>query len=141
MSPADGHTGLTARSECYLKLGDHKKAYDDAELSLEEDANFIKGIHAKAEALYVKGSFEYALVFYHRGHTLRPELDEFTLGISKVRSWACVGVAWAALCLRGRSGVAVALWCGWSWCSRPTLRVLPLQIGAHFVGRRSCTRH
>lgn len=83
MTISEGRHCLTARSECYLKLGNHKKAYDDAELSLEEDPNFIKGIHAKAEALYVKGSFEYALVFYHRGHALRPELDEFTLGISK----------------------------------------------------------
>lgn len=83
MTISEGRHCLTARSECHLALGDHKKAYDDAEASLEEDPNFIKGLLAKANALYVKGSFEYALVFYHRGHALRPELDEFTLGISK----------------------------------------------------------
>ena len=47
----------------------------------------------------MKGSFEYALVFYHRGHALRPELDEFTLGISKV------GV-----------GVGVRVWALMVWC-------------------------
>ncbi len=26
-----------------------------------------------------------ALVYYHRGHNLRPELDEFRLGIQKAR--------------------------------------------------------
>ena len=26
-----------------------------------------------------------ALVYYHRGHLLRPELDEFRLGIQKAR--------------------------------------------------------
>lgn len=83
MTISEGRHCLTARSECHLALGDYKKAYDDAEQSLEEDPNFIKGLLAKANALYVKGSFEYALVFYHRGHALRPELDEFTLGISK----------------------------------------------------------
>lgn len=37
----------------------------------------------KAEALYQKGDFESALVFYHRGNKLRPELQEFRLGIQK----------------------------------------------------------
>ena len=31
------------------------------------------------------GDFEYALVFYHRGHKIRPELHEFTLGIQKAQ--------------------------------------------------------
>jgi hypothetical protein len=31
------------------------------------------------------GNFEIALVYYHRGHQLRPELDEFRLGIQKAR--------------------------------------------------------
>lgn len=37
----------------------------------------------KAEALYQKGDFETALVYYHRGNKLRPELQEFRLGIQK----------------------------------------------------------
>ena len=35
--------------------------------------------------MYSKGEFELALVFYHRGHKLRPELQEFTLGINKAQ--------------------------------------------------------
>lgn len=31
------------------------------------------------------GDFEYALMYYHRGHHLRPELDEFRLGIQKAQ--------------------------------------------------------
>ena len=58
----------TARSHCYLKLGNHEKALEDAEASLQDDKSFIKGLYAKAEALYFKGDFEYALVFYHRGN-------------------------------------------------------------------------
>jgi hypothetical protein len=42
-------------------------------------------MYQKAEALYAKGDFEMALVYYHRGNKLRPELDEFRLGIQKAR--------------------------------------------------------
>ena len=31
------------------------------------------------------GDFEYALMYYHRGHKNRPELDEFRLGIQKAQ--------------------------------------------------------
>jgi hypothetical protein len=44
-----------------------------------------QGIYHKAEALYAKGDFEMALVYFHRGQTLRPELDDFRLGIQKAR--------------------------------------------------------
>lgn len=74
---------LTSRSRCYLLLGDHESALLDAEAALKDEPNFIKGIFAKAEALYIKGEFEYALMFYHRGNKLRPELTCFSLGISK----------------------------------------------------------
>jgi tetratricopeptide (TPR) repeat protein len=39
----------------------------------------------KAEAHYCMGQFEKALVYYHRGHKLRPELHEFRLGIQKAQ--------------------------------------------------------
>ncbi|XP_046329554.2 outer dynein arm-docking complex subunit 4-like [Haliotis rufescens] len=76
---------LVARSKCHLQLGDTKNALVDAEASLEEDKTFHKGVYQKAEALYYKGDFEMALVFYHRGHKLRPELQEFRLGIQKAQ--------------------------------------------------------
>jgi len=43
----------------------------------------MQALNMKAEALYQKGDFETALVFYHRGNKLRPELQEFRLGIQK----------------------------------------------------------
>lgn len=44
-----------------------------------------QGLYQKAEALYAMGDFEYALVYYHRGNKLRPELQEFRLGIQKAQ--------------------------------------------------------
>merc|ERR1712034_186504 len=55
----------------------------DAEATLEDDKNYIRGLLQKAEALYQKGDFEYALVFYHRGNKLRAEVKGFRLGIQK----------------------------------------------------------
>ncbi|NXX13272.1 TTC25 protein, partial [Podargus strigoides] len=75
--------GLVARSQCYLKLGDTENALKDAEASLQNDKTFYKGLYQKAETLYTMGDFEFALVFYHRGHKLRPELQKFKLGIEK----------------------------------------------------------
>lgn len=45
----------------------------------------FQGIFQKAQALYYQGDFEMSLVFYHRGHKLRPELQEFRLGIQKAQ--------------------------------------------------------
>ncbi|XP_053121967.1 outer dynein arm-docking complex subunit 4 isoform X3 [Hemicordylus capensis] len=74
---------LVARSKCYLRLGDTENALKDAEASLINDKEFTKGLYQKAEALYTMGDFEFALVFYHRGYKLRPEVQKFKLGIQK----------------------------------------------------------
>ncbi|KAJ3124217.1 Tetratricopeptide repeat protein 25 [Physocladia obscura] len=76
---------LVARSKCNLQLGDSESALQDANDSLKQDPLFFKGVFYKAEALYAKGDFEMALVFFHRGNKMRPELDEFRLGIQKAR--------------------------------------------------------
>ncbi|KAM3863785.1 outer dynein arm-docking complex subunit 4 [Diretmus argenteus] len=81
----DDKNCLVARSKCYLKLGETENALRDAEASLKQDKEFFKGLFQKAEALYTMGDFEFALVFYHRGHKLRPELQEFRLGIQKAQ--------------------------------------------------------
>ncbi|XP_035424320.1 outer dynein arm-docking complex subunit 4 isoform X2 [Cygnus atratus] len=74
---------LVARSKCYLRLGDTENSLKDAEASLQNDKTFPKGLYQKAETLYTMGDFEFALVFYHRGYRLRPELQKFRLGIQK----------------------------------------------------------
>lgn len=76
---------LVARAKCYLQLGNPDAALQDAETALREDKEFVKAMLQKAEALYAKGDFEMALVFFHRGNRLRPELDDFRLGIQKAR--------------------------------------------------------
>ncbi|KAG1967684.1 tetratricopeptide repeat protein [Pimephales promelas] len=81
----DDKNCLVARSRCYMKLGDAESALKDAETSLKNNKNYFKGLYQKAEALYTMGDFEFALVYYHRGHKLRPELQEFRLGIQKAQ--------------------------------------------------------
>ncbi|KAJ3027003.1 UNVERIFIED_CONTAM: Tetratricopeptide repeat protein 25 [Siphonaria sp. JEL0065] len=83
--PTDKHC-LVSRSKCYIHVGSPALALDDANTSLKvDDPLFFKGIFQKAEALYAMGDFELALMFYHRGNRLRPELDEFRIGIQKSR--------------------------------------------------------
>ncbi|XP_012936467.1 tetratricopeptide repeat protein 25 [Aplysia californica] len=89
----DDRICLVCRSKCHLMLGDTNKALQDAEAALVEDKNYHKGMFQKAEALYNRGDFELALVFYHRGNRLRPELQDFRLGIQKAQEAInnCVG--------------------------------------------------
>ncbi|NWQ81889.1 TTC25 protein, partial [Columbina picui] len=82
LRPGDKNA-LVARSKCYLRLGDTQNSLKDAEASLQNDKTFSKGLYQKAETLYTMGDFEFALVFYHRGYRLRPELQKFRLGIEK----------------------------------------------------------
>ncbi|XP_052237350.1 outer dynein arm-docking complex subunit 4-like [Dreissena polymorpha] len=82
LKPEDQHC-LVTRSKCYLQVGNAEASLADAEAALEQNKALIKGLFQKAEALYQKGDFETALMFYHRGHRLRPELQEFRLGIQK----------------------------------------------------------
>jgi len=79
----NGRECYVARSRCNLMLGQIRPALADAETALTIDKEYIKAVFAKAEALYALGDFEHALVYYHRGHRLRPELEEFRLGIQK----------------------------------------------------------
>jgi len=73
------------RAKCYLAMGDAQASLEDSDQSLKIKGNFHRGIYQKAEALYSLGDFEFALVNYHRGQKLRPELNEFRLGVQKAR--------------------------------------------------------
>lgn len=88
MNPNDKNA-LIARSKCYLLLGNPRKALDDAEKVLQinpKDSNNAKAIYCKAEALYHLGDFEMSLVYYYRGIRIRPEFDQFRLGIQKAKN-------------------------------------------------------
>merc|ERR1711953_294301 len=74
---------LVARSKCYLHIGDPVSALKDADECIKDDKQYHKGLYQRAEALYQMGQFEHGLIFFHRGHALRPELDQFRLGIQK----------------------------------------------------------
>lgn len=45
----------------------------------------LQGLYQKAETMYAMGDFEYALVFYHRGDKIRPDIKAFKLGIQKAQ--------------------------------------------------------
>ncbi|NXO64639.1 TTC25 protein, partial [Phainopepla nitens] len=84
---------LITRSKCFLKLGDTENSLKDAEASLQIDQTFPEGLYQKAETLYTMGDFEFALVFYHRGRRLRPDMHKFQLGINKAEEAIvnCIG--------------------------------------------------
>lgn len=82
LKPGDKNC-LVARSKCYLHIGDPESALKDADECIKDDKQYHKGLYQRAEALYQMGHFEHGLIFFHRGHALRPELDQFRLGIQK----------------------------------------------------------
>merc|ERR1712226_56740 len=82
---SDNPMTYVQRAKCYLSMGEAEKALEDAKHSLKNDEKFHRGIYQKAEALYSLGNFEFALVNYHRGNKLRPELSEFRLGVQKAK--------------------------------------------------------
>lgn len=72
-------------SKCYLMMGNPESALKEAEASLKGDKTCFEGLYQKAEALYYMGEFEFAKVCYHRGLQLRPEIQEFRVGIQKAQ--------------------------------------------------------
>jgi len=82
LKPGD-KTCLVSRSKCYLHIGDAESALKDADECIKDDKTYHKGLYQRAEALYQMGSFEFALMYFHRGNSLRPELAQFRLGIQK----------------------------------------------------------
>ena len=82
--PNDKHC-LVCRSKCYIQIVSPELGLADANASIKQDPNFFKGVYQKAQALYAQGDFESALMYYHRGYLMRPEMDEFRIGIQKSR--------------------------------------------------------
>eukprot|EP00002_Diphylleia_rotans_P031421 TRINITY_DN6526_c0_g1_i2.p1 TRINITY_DN6526_c0_g1~~TRINITY_DN6526_c0_g1_i2.p1 ORF type:complete len:224 (-),score=42.96 TRINITY_DN6526_c0_g1_i2:147-818(-) len=82
--PGDRIT-LVSRSRCFMLMGKTELALKDADKVLEGDRNYVRGILQKAETHFTAGDFEQALVFYHRGGKIRPDMEEFRLGIQKAK--------------------------------------------------------
>ncbi|KAK9888480.1 hypothetical protein WA026_000731 [Henosepilachna vigintioctopunctata] len=76
---------LVARSKCYILLGQPAKALEDAEMALNIDKHYLKAIYQKAESLYFLGNFEYSLMYFHRGLHIRPDHEQFKLGVHKAQ--------------------------------------------------------
>ncbi|XP_061597558.1 outer dynein arm-docking complex subunit 4 [Cololabis saira] len=74
---------IIRRGKCYMKIGQFQNALQEAETLLEGDQSCYEALYQKAEALYYMGNFPFALVFYHRGQKIRPQMREFKLGIQK----------------------------------------------------------
>lgn len=66
-------------------MGRPDLALKDAEEALTIDKTYIRAIYQKAESLYYLGEFEHSLVYYHRGLRIRPDLEEFQLGVNKAQ--------------------------------------------------------
>ncbi|CAG5129313.1 unnamed protein product [Candidula unifasciata] len=75
-----------AEADKLLNNGDYKEA-------INQYTYVSHGMFQKAEAFFNQGDFEMALVFYHRGHNVRPDLHNFRLGIRKAQEaiFNCVG--------------------------------------------------
>ncbi|KAM6904789.1 outer dynein arm-docking complex subunit 4 [Xenentodon cancila] len=76
---------LIGRAKCYMKIGQFQTALKEAETLLESDKSHYEGLYQKAEALYHMGNFPFALVFYHRGQKIRPQMEEFKLGVQRAQ--------------------------------------------------------
>jgi len=72
---------LVWRSRCWLRLGRNDEALADSEAALSASSDNIHGLLIKAQVLFEIGDFEFALVQFHRGNKLRPELELFRKGI------------------------------------------------------------
>ena len=109
----DNASTFVYRSKCYLAMGNAKLALDDAEHSLKNNEGYHRGIYQKAEALYSLGQFEYALVFYHRGQKIRPELDCFRLGVQKAKEAIINSVGTPkSVNLRSKTGISESVLAG-----------------------------
>lgn len=84
LNPAE-KSALVARSKCYILLGQPENALGDAETALNIDKSYLKAIYQKAEALYYLGDFEHSLMYYHRGLHIRPDHEDFKLGVHKAQ--------------------------------------------------------
>jgi tetratricopeptide (TPR) repeat protein len=64
---------LSNRAACFLKLGQHEKAQQDAEKALEWNPDNVKAIFRRGLALHAMGQFADALPVLAKAHKLEPK--------------------------------------------------------------------
>lgn len=77
---------LIDRANCYIKVGQPEDALRDVDTFLGSNPNDPRGILSKAEAYFSMGEFEFALVFFQRGISIRKDMLAFKDGITKCKS-------------------------------------------------------
>jgi tetratricopeptide (TPR) repeat protein len=82
----DDYSILIDRANCYIGIGQPEDALKDVNNVLNHHKDDPRAILTKAEAYFSMGEFEFALVFFQRGHSMRRDIPGFRDGITKCRS-------------------------------------------------------
>lgn len=77
---------LIDRANCYIQVGQPEDALKDIDNVLKNTPNNPRAILTKAEAYFSMGEFEFALVFFQRGISIRKDMSAFKDGITKCKS-------------------------------------------------------
>ena len=76
---------LMAAARCHTMVGHWEGSLQACEAILQVEPKNTKAVLFKAEALFNLCQFEAALMYFHRGQVLNPDLDDFRFGIQKSR--------------------------------------------------------
>jgi tetratricopeptide (TPR) repeat protein len=82
----DNRTILIDRANCYTQVGQPEDALRDIDVVLRDNPTHARAILAKAEAYFSMGEFEFALVFFQRGTSIRRDIVAFRDGVTKCKS-------------------------------------------------------
>jgi len=76
---------LIDRADCYIQVGNPEEALKDVNRVLDSDPQNPRAILTKAEAYFSMGEFEFALVFFQRGLSIRKDMAAFKDGVTKAK--------------------------------------------------------
>jgi tetratricopeptide (TPR) repeat protein len=82
----EGQSVLIDRANCYIQVGQPDDALRDVDLVLRDHPESPQAILTKAEAYFSMGEFEFALVFFQRGQSIRKDIVAFRDGVTKCKS-------------------------------------------------------
>jgi thioredoxin-like negative regulator of GroEL len=82
----DEQSILIDRANCYIQVGQPEDAIRDVDRVLQHQSTNPRAILTKAEAYFSMGEFEFALVFFQRGVSVRRDIAAFKDGVTKCRS-------------------------------------------------------